>query len=122
MTFSGSLVRFSQNERRPGRNPKDRSSEVRGTTAPAPIPVSFASTGQSGCLSSTEAILHSFISRGSNILLPSYHHAQTIPDITDPPSSSTYILAFGIHQWPLTLIAGVSFEDQSTINCLERSG
>ena len=104
----------------PGRIPNEKSSSSIGTNAPAPSPVPLP--GQRGCLSSTTAILHSLITSGSNMRLPSYHQAQTIPGMTCPPCSSTDIREPGFHQCPLTRIAGVSLVDQRIISWRERVG
>nr|AIF19556.1 hypothetical protein [uncultured marine group II/III euryarchaeote KM3_87_C01]AIF20618.1 hypothetical protein [uncultured marine group II/III euryarchaeote KM3_91_A10] len=117
---SSSLVRESQKPLLPGLIPREKSSSRIGTIAPAPSP--DPSAGQRGCLSLTKAILHSLITRGSNMRSPSYHHAHTIPGMTCPPSSSIDILEPGFHQCPLTLIAGVSLVDHSIISCRERLG
>ena len=111
---SESLVRQSQKPLLPGRIPSEKSSSRIGTMAPVPSPE--PSAGHRGCPSLTKAIRHSLMTSGSNIRLPSYHHAQTIPGMTCPPSSSIDILEPGFHQCPLTLMAGVSLVDHRTIS------
>ena len=109
-----SLDRLTHIDSFPGLIPIERSSLSMGTTAPAPSP--SPSSGQRGCSSPTTAIRHSLMVRGSCIVSPSYHHAQTIPGITNPPCSSLCILEPGFHQCPLTRTAFVSFVDQSVIS------